>query len=443
MNGTIKTGRQKIAVIGTGIAGNLAAFRLATEHDITVYEADSRIGGHTNTVDVEAGGKRWAVDTGFIVFNNATYPNFIALLDELGVESQDSNMSFSVRNERNGLEYNGASLNALFAQRKNLLRPSFYRMLRDILRFNREAPALLNEPGNTITLGDYLNKNGYCREFVDYYIVPMGAAIWSSAPDGMGAVPAGFFVRFFHNHGLLSVDDRPAWRVIKGGSNSYVEKLVAGHRDRIRLNSPVQWIRRHPEHIELKAKGTGVERYDQVFLACHSDQALRMLADPTPQERAVLGAIEYQKNEAVLHTDASLMPRRRLAWAAWNYHIPAQEAMPEGRVTLTYNMNILQNLQAPMQFCVTLNHRQAIDPDKIIRVINYSHPIFTERAVAAQKRHRDINGARRTYFCGAYWRYGFHEDGVLSAINALEHFREDLPYYEFRNHEQQYLLRTG
>ena len=443
MNGTIKTGRQKIAVIGTGIAGNLAAFRLAPEHDITVYEADSRIGGHTNTVDVVAAGKRWAVDTGFIVFNNATYPNFIALLDELGVESQDSNMSFSMRNERNGLEYNGASLNTLFAQRRNLLRPSFYRMLRDILRFNREALALLNEPGNTITLGDYLKKNGYSREFVDHYIVPMGAAIWSATPDGMGTVPAGFFVRFLYNHGLLSIDDRPTWRVIKGGSNNYVEKLVAGHRDRIRLNSPVQWIRRHPEHIEVKAKGAGVERYDQVFLACHSDQALRMLADPTPQERDVLGAIEYQKNEAVLHTDTSLMPRRRLAWAAWNYHMPAVAGMPKGRVALTYNMNILQSLKAPVQFCVTLNHRQAIDPDKIIRVINYSHPIFTERAVAAQKRHRDINGARRTYFCGAYWRYGFHEDGVLSAMNALEHFREDLPYYEFRDHEQQYLLRAG
>ena len=443
MNGTIKTGRQKIAVIGTGIAGNLAAFRLAPEHDITVYEADSRIGGHTNTVDVVAAGKRWAVDTGFIVFNNATYPNFIALLDELGVESQDSNMSFSMRNERNGLEYNGASLNTLFAQRRNLLRPSFYRMLRDILRFNREALALLNEPSNTITLGDYLKKNGYSREFVDHYIVPMGAAIWSATPDGMAAVPAGFFVRFLYTHGLLSIDDRPTWRVIKGGSNNYVEKLVAGHRDRIRLNSPVQWIRRHPEHIEVKAKGAGVERYDQVFLACHSDQALRMLADPTPQERDVLGAIEYQKNEAVLHTDTSLMPRRRLAWAAWNYHIPAGAGMSKGRVALTYNMNILQSLKAPVQFCVTLNHRQAIDPEKIIQVINYSHPIFTERAVAAQKRHRDINGARRTYFCGAYWRYGFHEDGVLSAINALEHFREDLPYYEFRNHEQQYLLRAG
>ncbi len=443
MNRTITSGRQKIAVVGTGIAGNLAAYRLAPDHDITVFEAQNRVGGHTNTVDVVAAGQHWAVDTGFIVFNEATYPNFIALLDELGVESQLSNMSFSVRSERNGLEYNGASLNSLFAQRKNLLRPSFYRMLFDILRFNREAPALLNDPGNPITLGDYLQENDYSNEFVEHYIVPMGAAIWSSAPEGMGAVPAGFFVRFFHNHGLLSVDDRPAWRVIKGGSHRYVEKLVAGHLDRVRLNTAVQWIRRHPEYIEVKAAGAEAERFDQVFLACHSDQALRLLADPTPQEQSVLGAIGYQKNEAVLHTDSSLMPRRRLAWAAWNYHIPAEPADPEGRVALTYNMNILQSLQSPEPFCVTLNHTQAIDPHKIIQVINYSHPIFTERAVAAQTRHRDINGARRTYFCGAYWRYGFHEDGVLSAIRALDHFRKDLPYYEFSHHEKQYLLRAG
>jgi predicted NAD/FAD-binding protein len=443
MNGAIKYGRQKIAVIGTGIAGNLAAYRLAPDHDITVYEADNRVGGHTNTIDVLESGRHWAVDTGFIVFNNATYPNFIALLDELGVESQHSDMSFSVRSEGNGLEYNGASLNSLFAQRKNLLRPSFYRMLLDILRFNREAPALLSEPANTITLGDYLLENDYSQEFIEHYIVPMGAAIWSSAPEGMGTVPAAFFVRFFHNHGLLSVDDRPAWRVIKGGSQRYVEKLVAGHRDRIRLNSAVQWIRRHPEYIEVKALGGDVEQFDQVFMACHSDQALQLLADPTPQERLVLGAVNYQKNEAVLHTDTSLMPRRRRAWAAWNYHLPADPTVFNGRVALTYNMNILQGLEAPVQFCVTLNHRQAIDPDKIIQVINYSHPIFTEKAVTAQKRHREINGVRRTYFCGAYWRYGFHEDGVLSAMNALDHFRDDLPYYQFSHHEKQHLLRTG
>jgi predicted NAD/FAD-binding protein len=443
MNGTIKYGRQKIAVIGTGIAGNLAAYRLAPDHHITVFEADNRVGGHTNTIEVLESGRQWAVDTGFIVFNNATYPNFIALLDELGVESQPSDMSFSVRSEGNGLEYNGASLNSLFAQRKNLLRPSFYRMLLDILRFNREAPVLLSEPANTITLGDYLMENDYSQEFIEHYIVPMGAAIWSSAPEGMLTVPAAFFVRFFHNHGLLSVDDRPAWRVIKGGSQRYVEKLVAGHRDQIRLNTAVQWIRRHPEYIEVKAVGQDVEQYDQVFMACHSDQALQLLADPTPQERLVLGAINYQNNEAVLHTDSSLMPRRRRAWAAWNYHIPENPSELGGRVALTYNMNILQGLKAPVQFCVTLNHRQAIDPDKIIKVINYTHPIFTEKAVAAQKRHREINGARRTYFCGAYWRYGFHEDGVQSAMNALDHFRDDLPYYQFNHYEKQYFLRTG
>lgn len=433
----------KIAIIGTGIAGNVAAYNLSSDHDITVYEDDHRIGGHTHTVDVWAHGRKWAVDTGFIVFNDVTYPKFMGLLDELAVESQPSDMSFSVRSERDGLEYNGASLNALFAQRSNLLKPSFYRMLMDVLRFNREAPALLDDPANTITLGEYLENNQYSAEFVDYYIVPMGAAIWSATPGGMRSVPAAFFVRFFHNHGLLSVNERPTWRVIKGGSRNYVEKLVAGHRDRIRLNAPVEWIRRRPEFIELKARNAEVERYDRVFLACHSDQALKLLADPTPQERQVLGAIGYQQNEAVLHTDDSLMPERRRAWAAWNYHIPDAPVDPEGKVTLTYNMNILQGLKAPVEFCVTLNHTHAIDPKKIIQSISYSHPVFTEKAVAAQKRHREINGARRTYFCGAYWRYGFHEDGVVSALNALDHFKEDLSGFGFSYDEQRYLLRAS
>jgi predicted NAD/FAD-binding protein len=416
----------KIAIIGAGISGNLAAYRLAPDHEITVFEADSRVGGHTNTIDVRLPGRHWAVDTGFIVYNDVTYPNFIALLDELGVDSQESSMSFSVRCERTGLEYNGASLNSLFAQRRNLLRPSFYRMLRDILRFNREAPALLDDPDNTVTLSEFLHRNGYSRPFVEHYIMPMGAAIWSAAPEGMGGVPAGFFVRFFHNHGLLSVNDRPTWRVIKGGSHRYVEKLVAGHRDRIRLNAPIEWIKRHSGHVEVKTPGSEPERFDRVFMACHSDQALALLADPTDQERSVLGAIEYQDNEAVLHTDESLMPRRRRAWAAWNYHIPRVPADAAGRVALTYNMNILQSLRAPMQFCVTLNHTQAIDPTRIIRTIEYSHPIFTERAVSAQQRQREINGARCSYYCGAYWRYGFHEDGVVSAMTALQHFDEDL-----------------
>lgn len=442
----------KIAIVGTGIAGNVVARRLAAKHDITVYEADSRIGGHTHTVDVLAGGRRWAVDTGFIVYNDVTYPNFVALLDELGVESQPSDMSFSVSDQRSGLEYNGASLNALFAQRGNLLRPSFHRMLRDILRFNREAPALLalaqagRQPtphSAPLTLGEYLQAGGYSQGFIEHYIVPMGAAIWSAGPQRMLDMPAGFFIRFFHNHGLLSVSDRPTWRVIKGGSRRYVEKLVAGHRDRIRLSTPVHWIRRHPEHIEVKARGAEPVRYDRVFLACHSDQALRLLTDPTPQEREVLGAIEYQANEAVLHTDASLMPRHRRAWAAWNVHVPAAGWQGSDKVALTYNMNILQGLDAPLEFCVTLNDAAAIDPDRIIQRIEYAHPMFTERAVAAQRRQREINGARRTYFCGAYWRNGFHEDGVVSALDALEHFYEDLPEAGLYANEQRYLLRAG
>ena len=433
----------KIAIIGTGIAGNVAAYRLSRDHDITVFEADSRIGGHTNTVDVVAAGRNWAVDTGFIVFNDVTYPNFISLLDELGVESQASDMSFSVRSETNGLEYNGASLNALFAQRRNLLRPSFYRMLTDILRFNREAPALLDQPDSTVTLGEYLESNRYSAQFIDHYIVPMGAAIWSATPGGMRAVPAKFFVRFFHNHGLLSVNQRPTWRVIKGGSRNYVNRLVAGHRHRIRLNAPVERIRRHPGYIEVKAQGTEAERFDRVFMACHSDQALALLADPTPREQEVLGAIRFQQNEAVLHTDHTLMPARRLAWAAWNYHIPAGPSDPEGKAALTYNMNILQGLDAPVQFCVTLNHTAAIDPGKIIQTINYTHPIFTEKVLAAQQRHREINGAHGTYYCGAYWRYGFHEDGVVSALAALDHFQEDLTGFEDQCDEKRYLRRAS
>ena len=392
----------KIAIIGTGIAGNYAAYRLAPDHDITVFESKDRIGGHTNTVEVDDGRQKLAVDTGFIVFNERTYPNFLALLDELGVASQPSDMSFSVSGGRKGIEYNGSSLNGLFAQRRNLFRPSFYRMLADILRFNREAPELLDRPDLELTLGEYLDQNGYSTHFTEQYILPMGSAIWSATASRMRAMPAVFFVRFFQNHGLLSVNDHPTWRVIKGGSARYVDKLVAGHRDRIRINAPVRRVRRHPEYIEVSAEGCAPERFDRVFLACHSDDALAMLADPTPQEREVLGSIGYQRNEAVLHTDTSLMPRSRRAWAAWNYNIPGDAERLDGKVTLTYNMNILQGLQASRQYCVTLNNTGAVDPDKIIRTIDYGHPIFTERAVAAQKRHREINGARGTYFCGAY-----------------------------------------
>ena len=413
----------RIAVIGSGIAGNVAAHHLHRKHDITVFEAGGHAGGHTHTHGVEQGGRRYAVDTGFIVFNDWTYPNFIALLEELGVASQPSRMSFSVRDEASGLEYNGTTLNTLFAQRRNLLRPAFLGMVRDILRFNREAPALLREPGGERPLGDVLDRGGYGRAFVRHYIIPMGAAIWSTDPESMLGFPARFFIRFLHNHGMLSVDERPVWRVIRGGSARYVEKLVAPFRDRIRLNAPVQWIRRLPGQVIVKARDGAAERFDAVFIACHSDQALRLLADPGPAEREVLGAIPYQENEAVLHTDARLLPKKRLAWAAWNYHV-----LPDarGRVALTYNMNILQGLDAPQPFLVTLNRSDAVDPAKVIKRITYHHPLFTPAGVAAQARQAELNRGRRTYYCGAYWRNGFHEDGVASALAALGHFNEDL-----------------
>ncbi len=408
----------KIAIIGSGIAGNVVAHRLHREHDITVYEAAAHIGGHTHTHEIVSGRQRFAVDTGFIVFNDWTYPNFIALLSEHGVESQATAMSFSVRNETSGLEYNGTTLNALFAQRRNLLRPSFYRMLRDIARFNREAPALL-QAATDIALGDYLAAHRYSREFIADYLVPMGAAIWSTDPLRMLAFPARFFVRFFNNHGMLSVNARPQWRAICGGSARYVEKLVAPFAHRIRLNTPVESVRRLHNCVLVKARGADAGRFDQVFFACHADQALRLLADASPLEREILGAIKYQENEAVLHTDTSLLPRAKRAWAAWNYHV-----VPEaGRgVALTYNMNILQSLDSRETFCVTLNHSERIAPAKVLKRMVYHHPLFTPAAVAAQQRQHEINGVQRSYFCGAYWRFGFHEDGVVSALKAVEHF---------------------
>lgn len=422
----------KIAIIGTGISGNVVAHRLHREHDITLFEADDHIGGHTHTHTVELDGEAHQVDTGFIVFNDRTYPNFVELLAELGVESQPSCMSFSVRSERSGLEYSGTSLNTLFAQRRNLLRPSFYRMIRDILRFNRESLKLL-AGGNEVTLGEHLQANGYSRELIDDYLIPMGAAIWSTDPARMLGFPARYFVRFLHNHGLLSIDDRPTWRVIKGGSARYVEKLTAPFRDRIRLRTPVEYVRRLPDRVLVKARGMEPEFYDHVFFACHSDQARRLLADGTPLEREVLSAIRYQENEVVLHTDTSLLPRTRRAWAAWNYHVLRADA---GRVALTYNMNILQGLTGRHTFCVTLNRTEMVDPAKIIKRLVYHHPLYTPAAVAAQQRQHEVNGVNRTYFCGAYWRFGFHEDGVVSALNALRHFRQTA-------YAQRHLSRVG
>ncbi len=424
----------RIAIIGSGISGLVAAHRLSREHAVVVYEAGSHVGGHTHTVDIAHHGKIYAVDTGFIVYNDWTYPNFIKLLDELGVASQPSRMSFSVRCEKTGLEYNGTSINALFAQRRNCLRPSFLRMVSDILKFNRRAPALLADDAADISLGDYLRCEGYSRPFIEHYIIPMGAAIWSSGPGDMLQFPARFLVRFFANHGFLSVDRRPSWRVIQGGSREYVKRLTAGFSNCIRLNTAVASVQRHAHRVSVRLKNGTVEPFDQLFMACHSDQALALLSDPSRQEREILGAISYQANHALLHTDERLMPRTPLAWAAWNYHLPSEK---NGRATITYNMNILQELGAPVQFLLTLNKNADVDPTQILGSFTYAHPVYTAEAIAAQKRRHEINGSRRTYYCGAYWGFGFHEDGVNSALVSLQTFERS------HSHAQPHIQRVG
>lgn len=413
----------KIAIIGTGVAGLTAAWRLHREHDITVFEANDYVGGHTATVDVDWHGRHYAIDTGFIVFNDWTYPNFIALLEELDVPWQFSNMSFSLSCERTGLEYNGTSVNSLFAQRRNALRPSFLRMIWDILRFSRESRELLRGGEADLTLGEYIARRGYSDSFRERYIVPMGMAIWSSTEQAMLDFPARFFVDFFDKHGFLNVDDRPVWRTVKGGSREYVRKLTAPFRSRIRLSTPVARVRRDATGVVLRTATGDEARFDYVIFACHSDQALAMLDDPSAAEREILGALPYQPNDAVLHTDTRMLPRAPLARAAWNYH--ALDRALGGRsdlLAVTYDMNILQNITAPVVFMVTLNRSDEIDPATVLGRYRYSHPIYTPAGVRAQARRGEISGANRSFYCGAYWRYGFHEDGVVSALWALEDF---------------------
>lgn len=414
--------RQKIAIIGSGIAGLTTGYLLSREHDVTLFEANCYLGGHTHTKDVELAGKVYPVNTGFIVFNDWTYPNFIKLMDQIGVKSEASDMSFSVRCENTNLEYNGTSINSLFAQRINLVRPAFLRMVYDILRFNKQTVGALErgEIDDNQTLGEFVAQHGYSRGFVDYYIVPMGAAIWSASVEVMMEFPLRFFLQFFNNHGMLSVDDRPEWRVIGGGSRAYIEPLTRSFKDSIRLDSPVASVQRDAEGVLITLMGGTSERFDQVVFACHSDQALRMLAKPTEHESEILGALPYQNNQVVLHTDTRLMPTRKLAWASWNYHIPQRA---NDCAMVTYNMNVLQNFHdAPETLLVTLNRSQEIDPAKIIESYEYSHPVFSLDGVKAQQRHSEISSKNNTHYCGAYWFNGFHEDGVNSGLKVAAEF---------------------
>jgi uncharacterized protein len=415
----------KIAVIGGGVSGLVVADRLCRRHEVTLFEAHPRAGGHVNTVDVEIDGETHAIDTGFIVFNDRTYPHFVELLDELGVPSRPTSMSFSVRCERSGLEYNGSSLNGLFAQRRNLVRPRFWRMVRDILRFNRESPRELASGSaalgtKEITVGEFLRRGGYSREFSDFYLLPMGAAIWSCPVGVFENFPIRFIVEFYRNHGLLDLRDRPTWRVVAGGSLTYVNAILKRFRGRLHCNAPIERVWRLPDRVEVKPRGAAVCPFDHVVFACHSDQALRLLADPTPTERELLGAFPYGRSTALLHTDVSILPQRRRAWASWNYHIPREEA---SGATVTYCMNILQHIRSQRVFSVSLNCEERIDPAKVLGRFVYEHPIFTTGRAAAQARHGELLNRNRTSYCGAYWRNGFHEDGVMSALavcRALE-----------------------
>ncbi len=404
----------RIAIVGSGVSGLVAAHKLHPEHEIVVYEAASRLGGHANTVEVEAEDGTHAIDTGFIVFNDRNYPNFEALLRELEVPSRPSHMSFSVSDGRGHFEYAGTPW-GLFARPAHLVSPSFLGMLRDWRRFNREARELIGMNGTAPSLGHWLEQKGFSQNFVDRLIVPQASAVWSADPEQMWSFPASFMAEFFDNHGMYSLRNRPRWRTVEGGSRSYVEAISAPWRDRVRLGAAVRRIERLPDRVRIEAEGCESEEFDHVVIATHSDRALALLADPSEPEQEILGAIPYQANEAVLHTDTSLMPRRRTAWSSWNFHLAAQ---PPGRSTVTYWMNHLQGLQVAQQYMVTLNRGGEIDPEKVLRRFHYDHPVYTAEGVAAQARHEEISGVRRTHYCGAYWGWGFHEDGVLSALRA-------------------------
>lgn len=402
---------EKIAVIGTGISGLTCGYRLAGTFDVTLYEAADYIGGHTHTVDVERDGEKARIDTGFIVFNDRTYPNFMELLQELHVDYQPTEMSFSVRNDALNLEYNGNSFSTLFAQKSNYLRPRFWGMLKDILHFNRAVRKEANSSPD-MTIGQYLARQRYGTLFKDNYLLPMISAIWSTGLESCHDFPLQFFVRFFDNHGLLNVTNRPQWHTIKGGSSSYIEPLTAGFRNRIRLNNPVKNVVRQAEGV-LVQSAAGEELYDEVIFACHGDQALKIVSQPTNDEQRILQNFSFSDNQVVLHTDIAQLPTRKKAWASWNYRMV--DAAKEQTV-LTYNMNILQRLEKKHTYLVTLN--QEIDAQHVINEYRYMHPVYTPAMVRAQEQWQDISGVDRIHYCGAYWFNGFHEGGVRSALRV-------------------------
>jgi uncharacterized protein len=409
----------RIAIVGAGVSGLTASYLLHREHEITLYEAGSYLGGHTNTIRVDTEHHTYHLDTGFIVMNDRNYPNFARLLQQLGVITQPTHMSFSVKAEQEDFEYCGTP-KGLFCQPRNLASPRFWRMIADLVRFNHELRQLLRYQDTGESLAQFLSKRRFSGPFVERLIVPQVSAVWSADPRQMSRFPVRFIAEFFANHGMLGFRDRPHWSTVTGGSARYVDALTRPFYDRIRLGCPVQSVTRLHDHVQVTASGHQPEAFDHVVIATHSDQALAILKDPSERESQILGAIPYQLNEAVLHTDSTLLPRRHAARAAWNFHLLRE---PKSLCTVTYYMNHLQRFKADRDFCVTLNRTEAIDPAKIIRKISYAHPVYTTQGVCAQSQHGAISRLdARTHYCGAYWGWGFHEDGVLSALRACAPF---------------------
>ncbi|TRX54993.1 NAD(P)/FAD-dependent oxidoreductase [Thalassomonas sp. M1454] len=408
---------KNIAIIGSGISGLTSAYLLSQKHKVTVFEKNDYIGGHTATVDVELNNKNYVVDTGFIVFNNKTYPNFLKLLKNIGIGKQESEMSFAVHNCQTGLEYNGNNLDTLFVQRRNLFRPKFWQLILQILKFNKLCKQAYNDAefNDEQTLGDFLDANGFNEFFANHYILPMGAAIWSSSLEQMQSFQFKFFVQFFNNHGLLNISDRPQWYVIPNGSRSYITPMIKNFADNIELNSEISKVTRENEQVQIHFSNGDVRVFDEVVFACHSDQALALLADTSHDEQQILGAMQYKPNDVVLHTDTSLLPKRRKTWASWNYQLSDNRTKP---ASVTYNMNILQSLNSDTTFCVTLNQNEDIDESKILRKFVYHHPVFNVQSLNAQQQRQKICGQNHTHFTGAYWYNGFHEDGVRSAVDV-------------------------
>ena len=412
--------KQRIAIIGSGISGLTTAYLLHKSHEITLFEANDYIGGHTHTVKVAQGEQSYDIATGFIVCNDRNYPNFLKLMDKLNVGMQPTEMSFSVRNNPLGLEYNGHNLNTLFSQRRNLLRPKFYRLIRDILYFNKAAKKAIEEGvAENITLDTFVTQQSLSDIFKNNYLLPMAAAIWSCSMEQAGEFPLHFFLKFFLNHGLLDIKNRPQWYAVKGGSKAYIDPMTSGFKDQIRLSTPVNSVVRDDSWIEVN-HATGKETFDQLVFACHSDQALDLLKNASIEEKAILGELLYQQNDVILHSDASLMPKKSLSWASWNFLAGEQEH--NDPTLVTYCMNILQGIASDQPFLVSLNARHKIDPEKIIGEYDYTHPVYSVAGMKAQSRRNEISGVGRIHYCGAYWYNGFHEDGVRSALDIGEKF---------------------